>query len=703
MATARVEALARKLADMKTTIEAKVAELDGRLGLVGGEIAKLPALEAKTEGVEKWLTEYTESLAINQAKTTEVMMSEVMKMASQKTEQDVKIAQLQGAIETLVSSGTGGGGTGYKKEKEFFDPTKMQPDMLKDQASWRKWKTDVEDMLECSVPGMGLVLDKARKEKTEVGEEVLDSASMWSRRDRLYRYLRRYTEGEGRKTVEGARDNNGWDAWRRLHSHFEQGMANQKAQARQALANYMTRKAMSVQESRTIMNELDRTVKKYAEIVGEEPPTDYIQAIIERILDATTMQYMVGYDVDGESDSKAYRDRVSTYLSTMCYNDNSKDKANAMDLDNMDGWASTPEKSEGEPAEEPTAEWLGAFQGSCWTCGGYGHSQNQCPNKGKGKTGAGNYGKGKGKFGKAAPPPPPKGKGKDNGGYGPAKGKGKGKGPCWICGGQHMQRDCPQGQGGGKGYGNQENGYGKGGIRALHCLETVMPVASEEEVIEFTIPASDWIPLANNGDLALASTEPPPAPEADWLVHKSRTTQKREKKMARKIGNDACCVDGNCTQAKCHDLGLGVLETISPVEEVNAVGEWEELMMAVDSGATETVVSGENAKSIPTVSGPASKSGVKYSTANGEVLDNEGEKHMFMSSAEGVNRAMTAQVTEVNKPLLSVSKMVKAGNTVIFSPEGSYIYDGYTGETMSLEESKGLYWLKVWIKSSSGF
>jgi len=235
-----------------------------------------------------------------------------------------------------------------------------------------------------------------------------------------------------------------------------------------------------------------------------------------------------------------------------------------------------------------------------------------------------------------------------------------------------------------------------------------MPTASEEEVIEFVIPASvkgNCETLANNG--SSASAEPPPSPEADWLVHKSRKTQKREKKSARKkmmtISEDACCADGNCAQASCRDLGLGVLETISPVEEVNSVGEWEELMIAVDSGATETVVSSENAKSVPTVSGQASKAGVKYSTANGEVLDNEGEKHMVMSSAEGVIRAITAQVTEVNKPLLSVSKMVNAGYTVTFSPEGSYLYDGYTGEGMDLVESKGLYWVETWMKRSSGF
>ena len=149
--------------------------------------------------------------------------------------------------------------------------------------------------------------------------------------------------------------------------------------------------------------------------------------------------------------------------------------------------------------------------------------------------------------------------------------------------------------------------------------------------------------------------------------------------------------------------GLGMLETIGPIEEVKALGEWEELIMAVDSGATETVVNSDSAKSVPTVSGSASKAGVKYALANGETVDNEGEKHMIMSSMEGVNRLVTAQVTEVSKPLLSVSKMVNAGNTVVFSKDSSYIYDEATGEVMNLEERNGMYLLKLWIRSSSGF
>ena len=54
--------------------------------------------------------------------------------------------------------------------------------------------------------------------------------------------------------------------------------------------------------------------------------------------------------------------------------------------------------------------------------------------------------------------------------------------------------------------------------------------------------------------------------------------------------------------------------------------EWEEIEMAVDSGATETVVSEEMIKSIETQPGEAMKRGVRYEVASGDLIRNLGEK-----------------------------------------------------------------------------
>ena len=115
----------------------------------------------------------------------------------------------------------------------------------------------------------------------------------------------------------------------------------------------------------------------------------------------------------------------------------------------------------------------------------------------------------------------------------------------------------------------------------------------------------------------------------------------------------------------------------------------------------KTVVGLNDAKGVEIVKG--AKTGVKYSTANGEEVDNEGEKHMLVCSVEGVSRGVVAQVTDVTKPLLSVSKMVKSGHQVVFDSEGSYIKDKATGEVMNLEEVNGLYKLKAWVKRAEDF
>ena len=88
---------------------------------------------------------------------------------------------------------------------------------------------------------------------------------------------------------------------------------------------------------------------------------------------------------------------------------------------------------------------------------------------------------------------------------------------------------------------------------------------------------------------------------------------------------------------------------------------------------------------------------------DGEIIENEGEKDMLMSTSEGINRIIKAQVTEVRRPLMSVSKLVKNGYSVVFDPVGSYIYDGDTGETMSLQEDNGMYLLKTWVKKATDF
>ena len=144
---------------------------------------------------------------------------------------------------------------------------------------------------------------------------------------------------------------------------------------------------------------------------------------------------------------------------------------------------------------------------------------------------------------------------------------------------------------------------------------------------------------------------------------------------------------------------LSALMTIIP-DSLNSVSSdgWEEIEMTVDSGASETVVGEDMISAVVTKEGQASRRGVVYEVANGVRIPNLGEKQFVGVSNEGISRHITAQVCEVNKGLLSVRRMVAAGNRVVFDSQGSYVEDPQTGEVMNLEERQGMYILRLWTK-----
>ena len=101
---------------------------------------------------------------------------------------------------------------------------------------------------------------------------------------------------------------------------------------------------------------------------------------------------------------------------------------------------------------------------------------------------------------------------------------------------------------------------------------------------------------------------------------------------------------------------------------------------------------------VETRDGEASRKGFQYEVADGTLIPNLGEKKFVAVAEQGEMRKMTAQVCDVNKALLSVSKVVKAGNRVVFEEEGSYVEDRSTGERLYLKEAGGMYMLKLWVK-----
>ena len=51
-----------------------------------------------------------------------------------------------------------------------------------------------------------------------------------------------------------------------------------------------------------------------------------------------------------------------------------------------------------------------------------------------------------------------------------------------------------------------------------------------------------------------------------------------------------------------------------------------------------------------------------------------------------------------NQGLLSVAKMVAAGNRVVFDQNGSYVESTNTGDRTWLRERGGMFIMEVWVK-----
>ena len=47
-----------------------------------------------------------------------------------------------------------------------------------------------------------------------------------------------------------------------------------------------------------------------------------------------------------------------------------------------------------------------------------------------------------------------------------------------------------------------------------------------------------------------------------------------------------------------------------------------------------------------------------------------------------------------------MGKVVNAGNTVVFTRDGSFIEDDSTGERIGIKEENGMYMLSMWVERS---
>ena len=120
--------------------------------------------------------------------------------------------------------------------------------------------------------------------------------------------------------------------------------------------------------------------------------------------------------------------------------------------------------------------------------------------------------------------------------------------------------------------------------------------------------------------------------------------------------------------------------------------------VTIDSGAAESVMPRGMLDGERLVEGEAKRLGIKYVAANGAKMENYGEKRVRFrkDGLDGISNVLF-QVTDVGKPLASVTRILDKGNSVVFSrkPGGSYIVNNNTGRKIQLAEEKGTFVMEV--------
>ena len=71
-------------------------------------------------------------------------------------------------------------------------------------------------------------------------------------------------------------------------------------------------------------------------------------------------------------------------------------------------------------------------------------------------------------------------------------------------------------------------------------------------------------------------------------------------------------------------------------------------------------------------------------------------------SGDGVWAKWIFQVAAINKPLVSVSKLVESGHRVIFDDEGSFIQNKKSGDIIKMRKERGVFVLDAYIAKNKG-
>jgi hypothetical protein len=119
--------------------------------------------------------------------------------------------------------------------------------------------------------------------------------------------------------------------------------------------------------------------------------------------------------------------------------------------------------------------------------------------------------------------------------------------------------------------------------------------------------------------------------------------------------------------------------------------------LTIDSGAADHVMPLGWLIWILVVASAGSLKGLHYVAASGTRISNMGQQTVNCLTRNGTWAQWIFQVAAVNKPLVSVSKLIDDGWRVVFDEEASYIKHKQTGNVINIRRERGVFVVDAFV------
>ena len=150
------------------------------------------------------------------------------------------------------------------------------------------------------------------------------------------------------------------------------------------------------------------------------------------------------------------------------------------------------------------------------------------------------------------------------------------------------------------------------------------------------------------------------------------------------------------------DIDSCVRNNSANLMEVNcSVQNWERIPLKIDSGAIDTVMPPTMAKYFPLEPTERSRNGEGYLAANNSVIPHYGMRKLKGQSDEYRPMTMIAQVAGVKSALVSVHRLLEAGNRVHFERGNCYVEHVKSKIRTNIAERNGAFEVGFWIPRTS--